>query len=195
MVFESPSIVICGLTCLLYFVLDPGTYLKSACVCGFVLCSDSGVIFQKTVASQGLCEMPNLILISSTGATPVPSLQQPLCFGCIFLDVQSQSSFFVPLGTEWAVTDSGTTMALTNETVVGGITLSGTNGAILIQSPSSFLQFETSQLRCTYTIPSNNVLTFIATLTEAGKSSLSQLGYLHHILKCYMILGLFVLCK
>ena len=127
-----------------------------------------------TVASQDLCESP--ILITSTGPTPVPGLQQPLCFGCFFLDTQAVLSFFVPLGTEWSVTNSGNTMALNNETAVGGITLSGTDGTILIQSPSSFLQFEISQLRCTYTSPSNNLLSFIFTLTNAGKSCMVLLS-------------------
>ena len=124
-----------------------------------------------TVASQGPCESGSLIVISSTGATPVPSLQQPLCFGCFFFNAQGFSAFN-PLGTEWSFTDSGVTTLLTNDTTLGEVTLSGINGSLLVESPSSFLQFGTSQLRCSYNSPANGDFSWIATLTQAGKSSL-----------------------
>ena len=139
-------------------------------MCVFVHCSDSDTILSYAVATPGPCEADNLIVISSTGAIPVLSLQQPLCFGCWFLDNQFGFVFFVPLGTEWSVTNSGVTTLLTNETTLGGVTLSGINGSLLLESPSSLLQFETSQLQCTYTTPANGVLSHITTLTEVGES-------------------------
>ena len=124
-----------------------------------------------TVASQGPCESDNLIVISGTGAIPVPSLQQPLCFGCFFFSFQG-FSFFNPLGTEWSVTDSGVTTSLTNDTTLGEVTLSGINGSLLLQSPSSLLQFGTSFLRCAYTSPTNDDFSWIATFTESSKCCL-----------------------
>ena len=160
-----------------------------------------------TVASQDLCESP--ILITSTSPTLVPGLEQPLCFGCFFLDTQAGTSFFIPLGTEWSVANSGVTTPLNNETDPGVVILSGTNGAILIGSPSSFLQFETSQLRCTYTTPTSNVLSFIATLANAGKSCMVLISqvtcitfwdihiyiYMHHFMVNVIVVQLFIPCK
>ena len=146
----------------------------SVCYCACVMLLFAALIWCVpfiTVASQGPCVSDNLIVISSTGAIPVPSLQQPLCFGCFFFSFQGFSAFN-PLGTEWSVTDSGVTTPLTNETTLGEVTLSGINGSLLVESPSSILQVGTSQLRCAYTSSGDGDFSWIATLTEAGKSCL-----------------------
>ena len=81
----------------------------------------------------------------------------------------------IPLETEWSVSEGGTTTLLTNDTSVGGVVLSGSNGTVLLNSPSSILMFETSQIRCSYTNAPNDLLddTYAIFLTEAGRSCLS----------------------
>ena len=76
------------------------------------------------------------------------------------------------MGTEWAVNDSGVTTSLNNDTTIADVTLSGINGSLLVESPLSFLQFGTSQLRCSYASPDDGDFSLIATLTQAGKSCL-----------------------
>ena len=174
--------ILCALACSLYFFLDRGTYLKLPCICVCVcVCARCMLLLRrdsfKTAASQGPCENPNLILISSSTPISVVSLQQPLCFGCIFMD-----TFLIipiPLGTEWVVIDDGATTSLTNETTVGGVMLSGTNGTVLVQSPSSLLMFQTSQIRCTFTNAANVVFTRTTFFTQLGKSCLSQVNASH----------------
>ena len=142
------------------------------CVC--VRCFDSGVIHPFiTVASQGLCDLSNLEAITSSGTIPVVSLDEPLCFGCGFLI--NFELIAIPLGTEWFVVFSnGTSIPLTNQTT--GVTLSETNGTILLSPPSSVgLEFMMGQLRCTYLDEASGMLHFlINTFTKAGKSCLTS---------------------
>ena len=169
MAFRSPSILF-GLACLLYFPIQ--VCLRN-CVCVCVRCSDSGLILLLTVTSQGLREFPNVKAITSSGGIPVLSLEEPLCFGCAFpIDFNIVP---IPLGTEWLVIASnGTSLPLTNTTT--GVTLSETNGIILLISSSSVgLEFMTAQLRCSYldVVQTNNILIVLtSTLTLPGKSCL-----------------------
>ena len=185
----------CILACLLYFFAEPGTRIyihpKRACGCMraelhslvratllmhvmWCVCTRARTALTlpydsfKTVASQGPCELPNLILITSTAPVPVVSLQHPLCFGCIF--PMGLENIPIPLGTEWAVIPSGGALILLANNTLEQVTLSGTNGTVLLESPSSLLEFETSQIRCTYTSDTNFVFTITTTLVQTGKS-------------------------
>ena len=112
--------VLCGLTCLLYFCLEPGVYSKWACVHIHTLLTTMAVIkidFLNSATSQGFCELPNLILISNTAPVPVVSLNQPLCFGFVF-----PNTIPIPLGTEWEVISNSNVTLLAND--MDGVTLS-----------------------------------------------------------------------
>ena len=148
--------------------------IRNELVCVYTLLTTTTVIkidFVNAAASQGLCELPNLILIDSTAPVPVVSLDQPLCFGCVF--PMGLTAIPIPLGTEWEVISNGNVTLLANDT--DGVTLSDTNGTILLGTPSDFLSFDTSQIRCTFTaIDAEYSIT--TTVTQAGRSCLLSLS-------------------
>ena len=123
----------------------------------------------KTVVIQGLCDLPELILIEGTTPVPIISLNQPLCFGCIFRI--GFTVLAVPFGTEWFFINGNITTPLTNNTE--GVTLSSTNGTVLIESPSSLLVFDMSQIVCNFT-NGQGIDVNVASVTQASKFCLPQ---------------------